>query len=150
MDRASCSSNALHAAFKDGAADATVLALIESQPELLIQADDSWERWLPLHHAARWGAAVAVVEAAVAACPEAAKVASRGGYEPLHLAAMGGQLGVCRALLAVYPEGAFKKDSHGRTPLVEAREGGHVEIEELILSLPGAREADSAEAAGGS
>lgn len=107
----------------------------------------SRQGWLPLHNAARWGAPKNVVAAALDAYPDAAKIGSRGGYEPLHLAAMGGHLATCEALVAVYPEGAFKKDNNGRTPLAESREGGHKEIEELILSLPGAREMDEAEKA---
>ena len=50
-------------------------------------------------------------------------MSSKGGYEPLHLAAMGGHTGAVEALLATYPEGALKKDANGRTPLDEAREG---------------------------
>ena len=140
--------NELHLALRDDAQDeAKLLALIEAKPQLLQQEDDSWEGWMPLHNAARWGAPKAAVIAALEAFPDAAKIGSRGGYEPLHLAAMGGHLQVCEALVAVYPEGAFKKDNNGRTPLAEAREGGHTQIVDLILSLPGAREIDEAEQA---
>jgi hypothetical protein len=140
--------NELHAAFREEPHDeARLLELIGSRPEFLQQEDDSWEGWLPLHNAARWGAPKAAIIAALDAYPDAAKTGSRGGYEPLHLAAMGGHQPACEALLALYPEGAFKKDNNGRTPLAEAREGGYGGIVELILGLPGAREMDEAEQA---
>jgi hypothetical protein len=140
--------NELHTAFREEPHDeARLLALIGSRPELLQQEDDSWEGWLPLHNAARWGAPKAAIAAALDAYPDAAKTGSRGGYEPLHLAAMGGHQHACEALLRLYPEGAFKKDNNGRTPLAEAREGGHGGIVELILGLPGARQMDEAEQA---
>ena len=142
--------NALHTAFKDASLEEQQLALIASSPELLREEDDSWEGWLPLHNAARWCASGAATSAALAAYPDAAKTASRGGYEALHLAAMGGAVAAVKALIAVYPEGALKKDGNGRTPLDEGREGSssqHGEIVELLLALPGVREADEAEAA---
>ena len=141
-------SNALHAAFRDASARAEQLRLIEAQPELLEEEDDSWEKWLPLHNAARWGADGACVRAALAAYPEAAKLASKGGYEALHLASMGGNVDAVRAIIEVYPEGALKKDNNGRTPLDEAREGSspaHEAIVEAILALPGVAEAELAE-----
>tara|TARA_B110001469_G_C9494456_1_gene247226 strand:+ start:79 stop:600 length:522 start_codon:yes stop_codon:yes gene_type:complete len=122
-------SNQLHDAFRQGPSASTLqLRLISEQPRLLSQQDDTWEGWLPLHNAARWGTLRSVAEAAVAACAGAAKTCSKGGYEPLHLAAMGGHLGVCEAIVAAYPEGVLKRDNNGRTPLEEAREGGHQEI----------------------
>ena len=138
--------NALHSAFRGGAeCEEEQLRLIGAEPSLLEQEDDSWEGWLPLHNAARWGATKRATEAALAAFPEGAKSSSKGGYEPLHLAAMGGHQGCVQALLALYPEGAFKKDNNGRTPLDEARECDHAPIASLILELPGAREMDAAE-----
>ena len=140
--------NAAHLAFRKGAeAEAEQLAVIAAAPELLSQEDDSWEGWIPIHNAARWGVSERAVEAAVCAYPVGAKTPSRGGYEPLHLCAMGGHIGPVRAIVAAYPEGAFKKDNNGRTPLDEAREGGHDEIVKLLLSLPGVAEADAAEQA---
>ena len=119
-------SNDLHNAFRQGeAAAAAQLELIRERPSLLAEEDDSWEGWLPLHNASRWGVTRSVAQAAVAGHAEAAKTASKGGYEPLHLAAMGGHLGVCEALVEVYPEGVLRKDNNGRTPLDEAREGEH-------------------------
>ena len=102
---------------------------------------------MPLHHAARWGASEAVVRAALAAHPDAAKTPSKGGYEPLHLGAMGGYCSVVRPIIAVYPEGVLRADARGRTPLDEAREGGFGECLELMLALPGVREADEAQRA---
>ena len=137
----------LHDAFRQGPSASTLqLRLIREQPRLLSQQDDSWEGWLPLHNAARWGTLRSVAEAAVAACAAAAKTCSKGGYEPLHLAAMGGHLGVCEAIVATYPEGVLKRDNNGRTPLEEAREGGHEEILLLFRALPGVLEAEEAEA----
>ena len=137
----------LHDAFRQGPSASTLqLRLIREQPRLLSQQDDSWEGWLPLHNAARWGTLRSVAEAAVAACAAAAKTCSKGGYEPLHLAAMGGHLGVCEAIVAAYPEGVLKRDNNGRTPLEEAREGGHEEILLLFRALPGVLEAEEAEA----
>jgi hypothetical protein len=140
--------NALHDAFRKGGtpeAEAEQLDLIAQQPELLRLEDESWEGWLPVHHAGRWAASQRAVESALAAYPEAAKTGSKGGYEPLHLAAMGGADGAVRALVAIYPEGTLKKDGNGRTPLDEAREGGFDAIVAEILALPGVREADEAE-----
>ena len=128
-------SNELHDAFRQGPSASTLqLQLIREQPLLLSQQDDTWEGWLPLHHAARWGTLRSVAEAAIAAFAGAAKTCSKGGYEPLHLAAMGGHLGVCEAIVDVYPEGVLKRDNNGRTPLDEAREGGHEAI--LLRSNP--------------
>lgn len=138
---------ALHDAFRQGPSAHTLqLRLICEQPQLLSQQDDTWEGWLPLHNAARWGTLRSVAEAAIAACADAAKTCSKGGYEPLHLAAMGGHLGVCEAIVGVYQEGVLKRDNNGRTPLEEAREGGHEEILLLFRALPGVREAEEAEA----
>ena len=79
-------SNALHVAFKQGPAGTDeALRLVAERPELLQEEDDSWEGWLPLHNASRWGASHASVKAALEAYPEAAKVSSKGGYEPQHL-----------------------------------------------------------------
>ena len=140
-------SNQLHDAFRQGPSASTLqLRLIREQPWLLSQQDDSWEGWLPLHNAARWGTLRSVAEAAVATCAGAAKTCSKGGYEPLHLAAMGGHLGVCEAIVAAYPEGVLKRDNNGRTPLEEAREGGHEEVLQLFRALPGVLEAEEAEA----
>ena len=143
-------SNELHAAFRDGAeAEAEQLRLIAESPQFLEDEDDSWECWLPLHNASRWGASFDAVAAALAAYPEAAKIASKGGYEALHLCAMGGHVNAVSAIIDVYPEGALKKDNHGRTPLDEAREGSspeHEAIVEKLLALPGVQEADAAEA----
>ena len=143
-------SNDLHAAFREGAAaEAEQLRLIAETPALLEEPDDSWEGWLPLHNASRWGASQAAVSAALEAFPDAVKSASKGGYEPLHLASMGGHLEAVRAIIAVYPEGALKADNHGRTPLDEAREGSspsHAQIVDALLALPGVAEADAAEA----
>ena len=140
-------SNQLHDAFRQGPSASTLqLRLIREQPRLLSQQDDSWEGWLPLHNAARWGTLRSVAEAAVAACAGAAKTCSKGGYEPLHLAAMGGHLGVCEAIVAAYPEGVLKRDNNGRTPLEEAREGGHEEVLQLFRALPGVLAAEEAEA----
>ena len=73
-------SNALHDAFRQGPSASTLqLRLIREQPRLLSQQDDSWEGWLPLHNAARWGTLRSVAEAAVAACAGAAKTCSKGG-----------------------------------------------------------------------
>ena len=141
--------NALHVLFRDPSSSSSEqLRLIAEQPELLEQEDDSWEGWLPLHNAARWGASFEAVQAALAAFPEAAKVGSKGGYEALHLASMGGHLEAVRAIVGSYPEGALKKDNNGRTPLDEAREGSspsHEAIVAALLALPGVREADAAE-----
>ena len=141
-------SNALHLAFRKGeVAEEEQLALLESSdPRLLDEEDETWEGWLPVHNAARWGVSERVMAAALHVHAEAAKCASKGGYEPLHLGAMGGHVGAVSALLHVYPEGAFKKDANGRTPLDEARENGHEGIVDAILALPGAREMDEAEA----
>ena len=139
-------SNALHDAFRSGSASEQA-SLIQTHPELLGEEDDSWECWLPLHHAARWGASEAVVRAALAAHPDAAKTPSKGGYEPLHLGAMGGYCSVVRPIIAVYPEGVLRADARGRTPLDEAREGGFGECLELMRALPGVREADEAQRA---
>ena len=141
--------NSLHTAFKSGPdAAAEQLNIIAASPEFLEDEDDSWEGWLPLHNASRWGASKAAVSAALAAYPDAAKVSSKGGYEPLHLCSMGGHVEAVEAIVEVYPEGALKKDNHGRTPLDEAREGSspaHERIVDLLLSLPGVREAEAAE-----
>ena len=141
--------NALHLLFRDPTSSADEqLRLVREQPSLLEEEDDSWEGWLPLHNAARWGAPFEVVHAAVSAFPDAAKQGSTGGYEALHLAAMGGHLDAVRAIIAGYPEGALKKDNNGRTPLDEAREGSspsHEAIVAELLALPGVREADEAE-----
>ena len=118
--------------------------------QMLEEEDDSWEGWLPLHNASRWGASKSAVSAAVKAYPEGAKVASKGGYEPLHLCCMGGHVEAVEAIVAVYPEGVLKQDSHGRTPLDEAREGSspaHEAIVQLLLELPGVAAADEAEEA---
>ena len=143
--------NDLHAAFREGmAGEATQLSLIASSPQMLEEEDDSWEGWLPLHNASRWGASKSAVSAAVKAYPEGAKVASKGGYEPLHLCCMGGHVEAVEAIVAVYPEGVLKKDSHGRTPLDEAREGSspaHEAIVQLLLVLPGVAAAVEAEEA---
>ena len=148
--RSTMPSNDLHAAFREGAAaEAEQLRLIAETPALLEEPDDSWEGWLPLHNASRWGASQAAVSAALEAFPDAVKSASKGGYEPLHLASMGGHLEAVRAIIAVYPEGALKADNHGRTPLDEAREGSspsHAQIVDALLALPGVAEADAAEA----
>ena len=141
-------SNTLHAAFRDATAEAEQLRLIAESPSMLEEEDDSWEKWLPLHNAARWGVSGAAVRAALTAYPDAAKISSKGGYEALHLAAMGGHTDVVSAIVEMYPEGALKKDNNGRTPLDEAREGSspeHESIVELLLALPGLREADEAE-----
>ena len=141
-------SNSLHSAFRNPSEEAEQLRLIAEDPALLEEEDDSWEAWLPLHNAARWGASAAAVRAAVSACPNAAKTSSKGGYEPLHLAAMGGHVEVIGAIVEMYPEGALKHDNNGRTPLDEAREGSspaHEKIVELLLALPGVKEADEAE-----
>ena len=69
-------SNALHAAFRDASAEAEQLRLIAASPEMLEEEDDSWEGWLPLHNAARWGTLRSVAEAAVATCAAAAKTCS--------------------------------------------------------------------------
>lgn len=119
-------SNALHAAFRDATAEAEQVRLIAEAPQLLEEEDDSWEGWLPLHNAARWGASEAAIEVALTACPAAAKTSSKGGYEALHLAAMGGHLPVVRKIIELYPEGALRKDNNGRTPLDEAREGSKI------------------------
>lgn len=141
--------NALHVLFRDPTSStAEQLQIIREQPQLLEEEDDSWEGWLPLHNAARWGAAFDAVQAAILAFPDAAKQGSKGGYEALHLAAMGGHLDAVRAIIASYPEGALKKDNNGRTPLDEAREGSspsHEAIVGELLALPGVREADEAE-----
>lgn len=137
---------ALHAAFRKGSGgEAEQLELLSTTPDDLKKDDGSWEGWLPLHHAARWGTTLATATNAIEAYPEAAKAGSKGGYEPLHLAAMGGHADVVSALVAVYPEGVMKKDGNGRTPLDEAREGGHDAIVATMLELPGVREADAAE-----
>ena len=86
---------------------------------------------------------------AAAPASSAAKVSSKGGYEPLHLCSMGGHVEAVEAIIEAYPEGALKKDHNGRTPLDEAREGSspaHEKIVELLLALPGVAEADEAEA----
>ena len=138
--------NELHEAFRQGADEAELqLKLIGEQAALLEEEDDSWELWLPLHHASRWGTTKQVAQAAVAAFPDGAKTASKGGYEPLHLAAMGGHVGVCEALVATYPEGVLRKDNNGRTPLDEAREGGYDTILAMFRAIPGVREAEEAE-----
>ena len=139
-------SNALHEAFRQGATEAELqLKLIGEQAALLEEEDDSWELWLPLHHASRWGTTKPVAQAAIAAFPDGAKTASKGGYEPMHLAAMGGHVGVCEALVETYPEGVLKKDNNGRTPLDEAREGGYNGILAMFRAIPGVREAEEAE-----
>jgi hypothetical protein len=141
--------NALHLLFRDPTSSVDEqLRLVREQPSLLEEEDDSWEGWLPLHNAARWGAPFEVVHAAFSAFPDAAKQGSKGGYEALHLAAMGGHLDAVRAIIAGYPEGALKRDNNGRTPLDEAREGSspsHEAIVAELLALPGVREADEAE-----
>ena len=59
-------SNSLHSAFRNPSDEAEQLRLIAEDPALLEEEDDSWEAWLPLHNAARWGASAAAVRAAVA------------------------------------------------------------------------------------
>ena len=49
-----------------GAASASEqLTLVNEQPALLSQEDESWEQWLPLHHASRWGTTREVAAAAL-------------------------------------------------------------------------------------
>ena len=72
-------SNELHDAFRQGPSASTLqLQLIREQPLLLSQQDDTWEGWLPLHHAARWGTLRSVAEAAIAAFAGAAKTVAAG------------------------------------------------------------------------
>ena len=141
--------NALHAAFKGGAqAEPEQLRLIKENPSLLEEDDDSWEGWLPVHHASRWGSTGRAIRAALEAYPDGAKAASKGGYEPLHLSAMGGYIDVVEALIEVYPEGVLKADNNGRTPLDEAREGSnpaHEAIVAKLLAVPGVEEAEEAQ-----
>ena len=149
FSRRNMPTNDLHQAFRDSTTPAAEqLRLVREHPEYLEEEDDSWEGWLPLHNAARWGATFEAVQAALVAYPEAAKLGSKGGYEALHLAAMGGHVEAVRAIVGSYPEGALKKDNNGRTPLDEAREGSspsHEAIVVELLALPGVREADDAE-----
>ena len=97
--------NALHTAFQKQE-DAEALRLIAESPQFLEEEDDSWEAWLPLHNAARWGASGEVVRAALQAFPDATKTSSKGGYEPLHLCSMGGHVEAVEAIIEIYPEGA--------------------------------------------
>ena len=129
-------SNALHTAFREAAEQEQQLQLIAETPELLEEEDGSWEAWLPLHNAARWGASGVAVRAAVAAYPDATKICSKGGYEPLHLCAMGGHFEAVEAIVIVIvmpvvcssrarsrrpPHGLEMESSAGSTPYSSAR-----------------------------
>ena len=62
---------------------------------------------MPLHCAAQNSSSVAVVQALLAAYPEAVKTTTKGGHTPLHIAAQNSSsVAVVQALLAAYPEAA--------------------------------------------
>jgi hypothetical protein len=95
--------------------DAEVLPLIT--PAAARARDETG--WLPLHKAAEYSSSVAVVQALLAANPEAAKATNnRGGFTPLHYAARSSiSVAVVQALLAANPEAAKATDKYGSTPL---------------------------------
>ena len=64
-------SNSLHTLYRDAAAEAEQCEAVKATPQLLEEEDDSWEGWLPLHNAARWGCSRKAVAAAVKAFPDA-------------------------------------------------------------------------------
>ena len=80
--------------------------------------------YTPLHLAACHSSKVAVVQALLAAYPEAAT--ARNGYTPLHMAASNrSSVAVVQALLAAYPEAAKATDTAGRTPAELAARYNH-------------------------
>jgi len=72
----------------------------------------------PLHVAAQFNSSVSVVQALLAAYPDAVKATNNDGNTPLHVAARySSSVAVVQALLAEYPEAARAKDKHGNMPL---------------------------------
>lgn len=88
-------------------------------------ARDQLQRWRPLHHAVAGQIgehAVTVVEQLLQSFPDAAKMLTRTGCLPLHLAAqfqtaMTSCLAIVKLLLRVYPDAAKVKDRKGRLAL---------------------------------
>jgi ankyrin repeat protein len=78
-----------------------------------------------LHYAAKQSASVAVVEALLAAYPEAAKKKDADQRLPLHWAAtcVAPSKAIVKALLDAYPAAAREKDMGMRTPLHYAAAG---------------------------
>ena len=72
----------------------------------------------PLHVAAQFNSSEAVVQALLAAYPDAVKATNNDGNTPLHVAARySSSVAVVQALLAAYPEAARAKDKIGNMPL---------------------------------
>ncbi len=74
--------------------------------------------WLPLHHAARYGAPVEVVQLLIDKYPDAVKEKDQYGRLPLHYAAINGALvEVIQLLMKEYPAAVKEKDKDGIFPL---------------------------------
>ena len=109
---------ALHASLEGGAAEAVVQRLLGTSLARL-RAPDSGET--ALHVAVRCGAPLRVLQAVVAAFPDAVSAADAGLQTPLHVAAArSAPPEVLDALLGVCPESAVLRDGDGMLPCERA------------------------------
>jgi len=109
--------------------DAEVLPLITKQAAR--QMNEVYRT--PLHYAAQ-NFSAAVVQALLAAYPEAAKVEDFERDTPLHLAAKYSSVAVVQLLLAAYPKAARLTNHHGDTPAGKAKNNPNDEVKAFFAS----------------
>ena len=109
--------------------DAEVLPLITKQAAR--QMNEVYR--MPLHYAAQ-NFSAAVVQALLAAYPEAAKVEDFERDTPLHLAAKYSSVTVVQLLLAAYPKAARLTNQRGDTPAGKARNNPNDEVKAFFAS----------------
>jgi len=109
--------------------DAEVLPLITKQAAR--QMNEVYRT--PLHYAAQ-NFSAAVVQALLAAYPEAAKVEDFERDTPLHLAAKYSSVAVVQLLLAAYPKAARLTNHRGDTPAGKAKNNPNDEVKAFFAS----------------
>ncbi|XP_027065186.1 uncharacterized protein [Coffea arabica] len=107
--------NPLHIAINRGH-EKFVEAILDHNPELLGNLEDSRQKWSSLHLASARGQ-LRIVEALVSVDPERCFDSDQDGRNPLHIAAIKGKIEVFEVLVDARPFAAREKTKRGETIL---------------------------------
>ena len=116
----------------DNVTSKDILHLLLDTDSLSVRERDTYEEFLPIHHAAG-KKSTEFCKILVKAFPESLRMQSMEGKLPIHEACSTGLVDVVQYLLELFPESIHTRDNSGCLPIHEASVQGNAEVIKFLL-----------------